>query len=158
MRRISTGRSDPLPDQRQETPAFYQPGPSKSRSAGPRQSHPEACRPEDEEEEEQEDEEEDFEDQASMLERFRQLPKYQRYKSLGKLFAMQVWSWPASHWWIGDLSGSDQTDATDREKLENKKMHRFKSFLEFDMDIPEEEWMSPGFKTQVTVPHVILYC
>jgi len=166
VRRISSHRSGSSFDQ-------PSPGPSNVQPTGRHQRRPSPREPEGVvEEEDSEDEEngegdpaDESEDEAAVLSRLRKRPKDRWYKSLGKLFAIRIWPWTTTNWWIGDLGGeaimgpgyaSKKQDperaksAKEKKKLDMAAMQRFNVFLNIDMGIPEGEWMSQEFMSQVT--------
>ena len=108
-----------------------------------------------------EDEGEDDDDEESegtMLEQLEKLPSDQRFRAIGKMFALKIWAWPSSSWWIGDEvverpPARRVSQAEDfvlrRKKLDAMKQREFSGFLFVDMGISRDEWMVPIFKSEV---------
>ena len=71
---------------------------------------------EDEEDEEEEEEEEDYE--CAMLKRLDTLPKDQQYRMISKMFALKIWAWPSSSWWIGDDSATEVVEKPAKKQLD----------------------------------------
>ena len=115
---------------------------------------------EDEEDEEEEEEEEDYE--RAMLKRLDTLLKDQQYRMIGKMFALKIWAWPSSSWWIGDDSATEVVEkpakkrldraeefALRRTKLDAKKKQEFLVYLLISVGISRDEWMKQIFKSEV---------
>jgi len=164
QRRISTGSPQPPAEVGHQggTPTFYQlpshpPRPGLPSSRG----GPSRFRDPDEGGEGGEGEGEDDNDEESegtVLEQLEKLPSDQRYRAIGKMFALKIWAWPSSSWWIGDEvverpPAGRVSQAEDfvlrRRKLEATKQREFSGFLFVDMGISRDEWMTPIFKSEV---------
>ena len=136
LRRISSGmserrqtsRSSPVnTDSRdREAPTFYQPGPQRGDGL------PET-EPEDSEEE-----------QGPGT-----LPDGERYKAMGKTFALKVWPWPSPNWWVTSLERNEQPGKAIQPGSPEARKNQFTTFVGFDMDLSSEEWGKPHFKREV---------
>lgn len=113
-----------------------------------------------------EDDNDDLGDEA-LLDRLHKLTQYARYKAIGKIFALKIWPWPSSNWWIGDeganavpeqatrrLSLAQKLDAA-KKGLDAKKRAELVAFMYIEMGVPEDEWLSSRFRSQVLILHVI---
>jgi len=98
------------------------------------------------------------ESEGAMLEQLEKLPSDQRYRTIGKIFALKIWAWPSSNWWIGDevvekpparriIRAEDFV--LRRKRLEAMKQREFSGFLFVDMGISRDEWMTSIFKREV---------
>lgn len=172
LRRISSGRSVPSSGEgeRRNAPTFYQPSQSPRRDSQlarhrSGRSTCQAPRDSDDEEEDEEEEECDSDDEGgekAALERLRKLPESERYKVIGKVFALKIWPWPSSDWWIGgeEVTEAPRNTAKDpnsakekllaaKKKLPVTKKREFAAFLVMDMDISSDIWMTKVFRSQV---------
>ena len=109
------------------------------------------------------DGEDDGDGDEDVVTRLQNGPKDQRYKAIGKLFALKVWPWPSSNWWVGDegeITMSRNVTRTSnpvrekltaaKNKLEAMMKKDFTVFLGIDMAMSEDEWMTTKFKGQVS--------
>lgn len=138
-------RSNPDQD-RQEAPTFYQPLPSGSRQ---RESHPDRPQPSGTPSDEEEAEEAT---QEAMLARLSKLPEDEYHKVIGKIFALKVWPWPCSSWWIISSKGATArgSRADQISDLDAQKKDSFRTFLMIDMGMSTEEWIRPKFRQEVS--------
>ena len=118
---------------------------------------------EEDEGDEDDDEEEEEEDcERAMLKRLDTLSKDQQYRMIGKMFALKIWAWPSSSWWIGDDSATEVVEkptkkqqgraeelASRRMELDAAKKREFLVFLSIDMGLSHDEWMKHIFKSEV---------
>lgn len=145
-------------DGRRQKPSqtFHQPLPD-SQSVGRQPGRSTAAYEDIDDEPGEEDEEEDIPEGSADS----------RYKSIGKAFALKVWPWPSPNWWIGDevvtmplddATGTRMKDKLARAKgrLDIIKKAEFTTFLGLEMGISTEEWKTKKFRSEVTIPFVIL--
>lgn len=163
LRRISSGGSS-TDNRRRKAPVISQPG-RDSPSPGRDLARPAQRRPRDSDDEEDDSEDEEVE---TTLDRLDKLPNDQRYTAIGKMFALKIWPWAPSSWWIGDeevaevaeasIRNSSQTKvlALQRKHLEAKVRGDFKAFLFMNAGILAEEWKTTQFRSQVTF-YVLLH-
>ena len=151
LRQISSGSPEPPPEdsRRQKAPTYYQ----------PQSPHPGG-------ENSEGDEDDDDEDDEPVLGRLQKLPKHGQYTMIGKIFALKIWPWPSSNWWIGDEGAGvateeptgtlalvkDKAVAHAKKMLDPVKKNQFAAFLSIDMGIMADEWMTPTFRSKVIVP------
>ena len=94
--------------------------------------------------------------------------RYRRYKAIGKIFTLKIWPWPSSSWWIGDEGASVAPEQSTRrlklaqkldvakKGLDAKKRAKFVAFMYIEMNIPEDEWLSSEFRSQVSILYITL--
>jgi len=173
-RRISSGPSEPRSGRgrRQKAPTFYQPNepphPQGSQSARRHPHRPTASQEsrdldegdgEDSDDNEGDGEDDEEEGDDAVLANLQRLTKYERYKAIGKIFALKIWPWPSSNWWIGDEGASaapeegsgPMKELAATKKLDAKKKIEFTAFLYIDMGIADGDWMATKFKSQVII-------
>ena len=100
-----------------------------------------------------------------MLKRLEKLPTDQRYTSVGKMFTLVVWPWVSPDWWLGheevikeptrNLSLAEKL-AHRRKKFDAQKQREFAAFLNIQMGILSDEWMTTNFRTKVTILYFAL--
>ena len=134
-RRVRANRSLPVdPDRNHEVPTFYQPGGSSQLEQHPNNGSGLS--------EEDTDCEEDGDAMHAKLNR---LPQDERYKAIGKIFALKLWPWVSTGWWIiGTGAG-----ANDQTGPEAKMRDNFRTFLGVEMCMDTVEWMRPQFRQEV---------
>ena len=71
-------------------------------------------------------------------------PDEERNKSLGKIFALTIWPWPSSSWWIVNRRNTNPTSDPDF-----KERDRFITFLAIDMGLETDEWTRMAFQQEV---------
>jgi len=171
-RRISSGPSEPHSRGGwcQKVLKFYQPSEpphsQDSQSAGRHPHHPTARGPQDLGEDDDEgnndddgSEEGDEEGDEDVLAHLQKLIKYEGYKVISKVFALKIWPWPSSNWWIGDEGVSvtpeegwgPMKELAAAKNLDAKRKTKFVAFLYINMGIPDDEWMSSKFRSQVII-------
>jgi hypothetical protein len=128
-------------DRNQEAPTFYQPVVGRSQ-----QGFSGGLSGEEEEEEEEDDSE------AASLKRLNQLPEEERYKAIGKMWALKIWPWASPNWWIVNTSGGPRIRGRE-DDLDSRMKSEFITFLGIDMGMSSDEWMHPKFRREV-----ILFC
>ena len=155
IRRISTTESEnhrtthqvtPVsPDRRdREAPTFYQPRESQ-RQMG-RQDHQGS--PGDSTDEQQPEEESEDEGMLAGLPRDARA----RSRMMGRIFALKIWPWPPSMWWIAKTEGGRaklQPDGTGQ--LEDQVEVQFVGFLGIEMGMMDDEWMNTEFRQEVLI-------
>ena len=91
-----------------------------------------------------EDEEDEDEEKGTVVEHLQKMPLKARYRALGKIFTLKFWPWPAPVWWVIDASQTGKASDLD------VKIHRqFTLFVEIEMVMFADEWMSPEFIREV---------
>lgn len=104
--------------------------------------------PPDTEAEDQDQCDPDEEEGTINMEHLEKLPQRQRYKQLGRLFALKGWPWPSSYWWITGTS-TNATQSGDGEQPDNERRTTFASFLYVEMDVSSDEWQTEMFMSEV---------
>ena len=122
----------------------------------------------DKESDEDDEDDEDEEDvEENILTRLEKYSESERSRAIGKIFALKIWPWPSSDWWIGwseelilvlvrNDENMGEVLAASKKNLNLVKKEQFRTFLTLDMGISMEDWTQKVFKTQVTTLHMIL--
>ena len=156
--------------QKTVAPTFHQPHSNESQSVGP---HPDRLMAHeagdlDEEPDEDDEDEEDKEDvEENILTCLEKYSESERNRAIGKIFALKIWPWPSSDWWIGQSEeltlvpvrndeNMGEVLAVSKKNLNLVMKEQFHTFLTLDMGILMEDWTQKVFKTQVTTLHLIL--
>ena len=84
--------------------------------------------------------------------RLARLPEEERFKMMGKIFALTAWPWPSPSWWIAQRNQPQVGRDTDPDAKERDK---FIAFLGIEMGMSAAEWMRPVFRQEVFVFHTL---
>jgi len=78
------------------------------------------------------------------------LPEARRYVAIGKAFTLKYWPWSDPNWWVDtDDAGGDGEEGPSVSDMEGRT--QFLGYM-LTLDIPESKWMTPLFRSSVTIP------
>ena len=93
-------------------------------------------------------------------------PKADTYGDYGRKFALKIWPWPSSSWWVGDsaeeqaapaprsvrgLSEEEKKLEEAKRRLDTKIRAEFLKYVRLDLDLSDEVWKTKKFRAEVTV-------
>lgn len=142
-----------------QTPTFQQPGTCTDHRVDEIEEGDGDRESEEDEEDDDDDDDSAVDNNGNLLKTkyLKRLPGAERYRALGKAFALKYAPWPCESWWLG-------VDATIEDALrgqlgewEKEKKEAFVWYVAA-VGIPEEVWATPQFTTQVIPVRVPLRC